>query len=60
MSFLDTNDGLISGKFIIAVGKPQRWPHGIFYKITYQVGREAWETFASSEAVDDFLTEDQP
>ena len=54
--FLDTSDGLVAAKYIIRIGdKPESWPHGIFYKVLYQVGSEAWETRARAEDVSEFL-----
>jgi hypothetical protein len=59
MTFLETSDGLVAARYIIAIGKPESWPHGIFHKITYQVGREAWETRASKDDVSDFLDSEE-
>lgn len=58
MIFLETNDGHVGRDYIISIGKAEAWPHGLFHKITYRVGSEAWETHAREEDVDEFLSED--
>ncbi len=55
MRFLQTNDGLIAAKYVIRIGKPEHWPHGTFYPISYQHGGDALETRATEDDVQDFL-----
>jgi hypothetical protein len=55
VAFLTTSDGLIAERSIIAIGNPENWPHGVFHKVTYQVGAVVHETRACAEDVEDFL-----
>lgn len=53
--FLSTNDGLIAAKYIVRIGPPEQWPHGIFHKIIYGHGEAVLETRATDAEVRAFL-----
>lgn len=58
--FLTTNDGRINGRYVISIGKPEKWPHGVFHEVLYRVGTEAWKTRATEDDVQDFLDSEEP